>query len=458
MTRLVFDIEANGLLKDVSKIWMLCAEDLDTGVKYDFCDYDSSCYPLKEYKDLLAEADECIGHFVLGYDFPALAKVDGFVLPKGVKVKDTLLMSQVLDYMRFGYDGHSLDRWGEYLGIPKPEHKVWTEYSPEMLHRCREDRRINVETYKLLVNEFKKLHSKKPVIAQSLRNEHKCLQFVTQAEILGWPFDVPAAEKLLLEIEEEERKVAQKVEPLLPPLIRLADKEIKEPKWTASGKYHSHIAKYFEIDPEDGLRDFPTVVGPYMKIDLIKPDMGSIEAVKQLLYSINWEPDDWTWKKEGRSLTKKAPKLSTSSLLPLGEIGEAIDKFYTLRSRASMVRGLLEEVDDNGRVHGSCFLIGTPTGRSTHKGIVNIPGGEALYGEAIRKLFIARPGHKVIGADSSGNQMRAFCHYLRNDEYTNEVINGDVHTKNMEVLQEIVPSTTRKKAKPFLYASNESAV
>ena len=72
-----------------------------------------------------------------------------------------------------------------------------------------------------------------------------------------------------------------------------------------------------------------------------------------------------------------------------------------------MVEGWIKEVDSNGRVHGSCFLIGTPTGRSTHKGIVNVPGGDALYGTEIRKLFIAQPGHKLIGADSSGNQMRA---------------------------------------------------
>lgn len=449
---LIFDIEGNGLLKDVTKIWMVCAEDMNTGQKYDFCDYDSSCYPLKAYRELMSEAKAVTGHFILGYDLPALEKVDGFVLPKHVKIRDTLLMSQTLDYRRFGHDGHSLDRWGEYLGIPKPVHQVWTEYSPEMLHRCREDRRINLDMYKLLVGEFKAHYQKKPAIAQSLRNEHKCLEFVTRAEILGWPFDVPAATALSEEIAQKITDTAEIVEPLLPPLVRLEDKEVKHPKWTAKGSYHSHIAKYFDIEPEDGQREFPTVVGPYMKIKITKPDMGSIESVKALLTSIGWEPDDWTWRKEGRAMVKVSAKLSTSSLLPLGPVGEAVDRFYTLRSRAAMVNGWLKEVDENGRIHGSCFLIGTPTGRATHKGIVNVPGGEAIYGTEIRKLFIARPGHKVIGADSSGNQMRAFCHYLRNEEYTNEVINGDVHTKNMQVLQLIVAETTRKKAKPFLYA------
>ena len=404
---LIFDIEGNGLLREVSKIWMLCAEDMNTGITYDFCDYEPGCYPLREYKDLMYEAKSVTGHFILGYDLPALEKVDGFILPKGVKVRDTLLMSQTLDYMRFGHDGHSLDRWGEYLGIPKPVHEVWTEYSEEMLHRCREDRRINKELYKILVAEFKTVFNRKPAIAQSLRNEHKCLEFVTRAEILGWPFDKPAAESLAKEIEAKMKVTSDWLEPKLPPIIRLADPEIKEPKWTAKGEYHSHITKYFDLEPGDGKSDFPTVVGPYMKINIIKPDMGSIEAVKNLLYSIGWVPDDWTWKKEGRALIKKAPKLSSTSLALLGDIGEAVDKYYTLRSRLAMVEGWIKEVDSNGRVHGSCFLIGTPTGRSTHKGIVNVPGGEALYGTEIRKLFIAQPGHKLIGADSSGNQMRA---------------------------------------------------
>jgi DNA polymerase I-like protein with 3'-5' exonuclease and polymerase domains len=125
----------------------------------------------------------------------------------------------------------------------------------------------------------------------------------------------------------------------------------------------------------------------------------------------------------------------------------------------------MENLDENNRLHGSCFTISTPTGRARHSGIVNVPGADSEWGADIRKLFIATPGYTIIGADSSGNQFRALCHYLKNDEYTNEVLNGDVHQKNADVLTAVMteeqanfpkiikdPTMSRKLAKPFIYA------
>lgn len=453
---LVFDAEANGLLKEVSQMWMLAAEDVSTGQKFMFCDYESGpdTYPLLEYRDLLDEAKSAAGHYILGYDFPMMEKLHGYKPPKSLTLRDTLLMSQTLNYKRFPNGRHSVEEWGKFFGRHKPEHEDWSKWSPEMSHRCREDIEINKLIYATVMREFREHYARNPKIALSLRNEHRVLQFCIRAETLGWLFDSEKAEPLLESISEAAAKLNDFIEPKLLPQLQIKDKETKLPKWTSSGNYHSHISKYFGVPPEEGLNEFPTVCGPFVKIGFKVPDMGSIEAVKDLLYSIGWVPDDWTFRKEGRNFIKVSPKLTSSSLEPLGEIGKAVDEFYTLRSRASQIKGWLDGVDENGRVHGSCATIGTPTGRATHKGIVNVPGGEAWHGKEMRELFTARPNHKIIGADSSGNQMRAFCHYLGNDAYTEEVINGDVHTANMLILQLEAPETTRKKAKPFLYASN----
>ena len=461
--RTVFDIEANGLYKQADRIWMLCGEDINTGITYDYCDYNSGCKPLKEFKWLLDESEVIIGHFILGYDLPMLKKVFGWEPRKSQRIQDTLVMSQVLNYNRFYNGKHNLETWGEHFGIPKPEHENWMEYSDEMLHRCRTDRTINVKVYKQLSAEFKTLVAKKPpglaTIGQSLRNEQDVLKFCTEASISGWPFDKPAAEIVMADIQKEMNEVEEAIEPLLRLQVKAVDKGPKEPKWVANGKYSVVTARMFDINPEEGLADFPLVMGSFSRIEFTKPGMGQLDAVKELLYSIGWEPDDWNWKRVGQAFIKGEPKLTTTSLLPLGEVGVAIDKYYTLRSRYALVKGWVENCID-GRVFGDCFTIATPTGRARHNGIVNVPGGDekTLFGKRIRQLFIATPGYKIIGADSSGNQMRAFCHYRKNDEYTEEVVNGDVHTKNMLVLQEVVPATTRKLAKPFLYASNESAV
>jgi DNA polymerase-1 len=457
--RLLFDIEGNGLLATVTKIWMVIVTDLDSKQRYTFCteaiEHDTEAQPTECFKELMNKATAVYGHFILGYDLPALEKVLNYTLPKHVKVYDTMLMSQVLDYERFGNRGHSLAVWGEHLGHKKPEHEEWDKYSPEMLHRCKEDVAINVKVYEKLSQEIITVSKKKPFIKQSLRNEHSVLQFVTQAQIKGWKFDKEAANKLISFIEGEMKKIEDDLTPQLRLELKIKDEVPKEPKWNKNGKYSANTCKIFGVEPEDGLLDDPPVTGAFQRIEFVQPDLGSIESVKWLLYKHGWEPDDWNWKRSpAGNFVKVSPKLTTTSLLPIGPIGEQVDQYYTLRSRHQIVSGWIESVGCGERLHGECFTIATPTGRARHKGLVNVPSadGTALFGKEIRSLFICGEGNKIVGADSSGNQMRAFCHYLNNPEYTKEVIDGDVHTANMLILQEVVPETTRKIAKPFLYA------
>lgn len=395
------------------------------------------------------------GHFIIGFDLPAIRKVYGWSPPPGTKVYDTVIMSQVLDWKRFGMRGHSLEVWGEYLGVPKQEHTDWLNYSPEMLTRCITDVNLNVKVLQRLNKEFAQLAVKKPLLGPSIRIEHDVMHFCAMAEETGWLFDVPAATNLIAEITAKMKVIEDFLVPQLSFRIKIIDKEPKKPKWIKNGCYDAHTARYFGINPEDGLDEFPLVMGEYQRYLYEDPDLGNIDDVKKLLDKHGWEPDDWNWKKgpNGEPI-RGTPKLTTTSLRPIGIIGEMVDDYYTLRSRHQIVSGWISNVRENGRLHGACFTIATPTGRARHNLIVNVPKADekSVYGAEIRKLFIAPPGKVVVGADSAGNQMRAFCHYLKNDEYTNEVINGDVHSKNRDVLKEVVPETERREAKPFLYA------
>jgi hypothetical protein len=48
----------------------------------------------------------------------------------------------------------------------------------------------------------------------------------------------------------------------------------------------------------------------------------------------------------------------------------------------------------------------------------------------MRSLFIADTNKVMVGCDSSGNQIRALCHYLNNKEVNDHVLNGDIHQHN----------------------------
>jgi DNA polymerase I len=479
--KLVFDIEANGLLRTVTKCWMIVCIDLTTKQEFIFCDFIESLEPLgsnekpivrplKEFKKLFDKATELYGHNILSYDLPALKKLFGWKPNKNTRLVDTLLMSQVLNYKRFPRLGnrHSLAAWGQALNYPKVEHEDWSQFSNEMLHRCRVDVSLNLKVKDILFEEFKKLpDTSKARISKSLRNEHSVAEFCARAAERGWLFDKAKAEDLLVDMSIRLKEIEDFVNPQLFLQLKKVDSvnDFKKPKYLKSGIYDQHTAKYFGIDQKSALDETNRLVdGPYCRIAFEQPDVGSLEAVKELLYSKGWEPDDWNYKDEatpngGYKKVKTTPKLSSSSLEPLGELGATIDKYYTIRSRHSVLTSWLKVLTPDSRLHGDCFTIGTPTGRARHAIITNVPSAGAVYGDEIRSLFICDKGNKIIGADSSGNQFRALCHYLKNPQYTEAVVSGnsedgtDVHTLNAKALSEILKEeVSRKKGKTFIYA------
>ena len=54
----------------------------------------------------------------------------------------------------------------------------------------------------------------------------------------------------------------------------------------------------------------------------------------------------------------------------------------------------------------------------------------------------------VVGIDASGLELRMLAHYMNDDAYTNEVIEGDIHTAN----QIAAGLENRNQAKTFIYA------
>ena len=83
--RLVFDIETDGLLPDVSKVHCIVLKDLDTN--------EVITAKTKKALQLLNEADEIIGHNIIKYDIPVLQKLYGFVT--SAKIFDTIVAARL---------------------------------------------------------------------------------------------------------------------------------------------------------------------------------------------------------------------------------------------------------------------------------------------------------------------------------------------------------------------------
>jgi hypothetical protein len=99
------------------------------------------------------------------------------------------------------------------------------------------------------------------------------------------------------------------------------------------------------------------------------------------------------------------------------------------------------------RIPAVAFHAATNTFRMRHRNVVNIPS-RGLYGKEMRKLFIAKRGHLVLGCDGAGLELRMLAHFMNDLEYTDTVLNGDIHTYN----QRMAGLPSRDMAKTFIYA------
>ena len=89
---LIFDIETDGLLENVTTIHCLVIHDLETKTTYSYNDTGNQ-EPVSRGIQRLNDADSIIGHNIVGYDLPVIDKLfPWFVRPY---VVDTLLLSRL---------------------------------------------------------------------------------------------------------------------------------------------------------------------------------------------------------------------------------------------------------------------------------------------------------------------------------------------------------------------------
>lgn len=452
MSRWVFDIETDGLLNKCTNMWILAAFNLDTREMKYWLHGDLG------WKAVFDEATLVVGHNILGFDVFVLEKLFGYKFPKTCKMHDTLLMSQILDYKRFGNDGHSLAVWGENLAFPKHDFNDWSKLSQEMIDYCLQDVHLGTRVYEELLDEFATLAEKAPQIKDYMRAEHAVAKWATMASLHGWPFDMEAAKKLYVALEESMQKAYDALSARLGTKTVAVDKvkgvvETKMPKWTKAGFYDVHTARWFDIDPCSGYDgEERRVIGEYCRVEFQELSLDSVSDVKTFLYRNGWVPTEWNYKPDpvtGKKV-KTSPKVTEDSLEFLGGDGKLYTEFLTAKSRFGILKTWIENTDSNGMLHGDCMTIGTPSMRTRHSIIVNVPSADSPWGKEMRQLFSHKPGWKVIGCDSAGNQARGLAHYLGDQKFIDTLINGDIHQYNADILTTVVQEIGKAMKRPDL--------
>jgi DNA polymerase-1 len=421
--QLVFDIETDGL--DPSVIWCLVAQD-EHGKFHHF--YEDT---LQEGIKFLQKADRLIGHNILGYDIPVIKKLTGIDLYQSDKIIDTLVLSRLLNPTREG--GHSIGKWGPKLGLPKKDSPEWSTFTKEMLSYCERDVDINYKLFNYLKKEslgFSK---------ECIKLEHKVTHILEQQKRNGFLFNdeeaMFLASELSFKLQETENKVHETFKP-----IWVDDKMIK-PKLKKDGKLSKQgLTEQEYSDIIDGTLERK----PFMRKTLQEFNLGSRKQIGQRLQELGWKPNNFT--PTGQAIVDE------NTLKKITHIKEAqlIADFLLYQKRLAQVHSWIDAVKDDGRVHGSVICTGAITGRMAHRGpnMAQVPAVYSPYGKECRSCWIVPKGYKLVGIDASGLELRLLAHYMADEDYINEIINGDIHTAN----QQFAGLKSRDEAKTFIYA------
>ncbi len=445
MTKKVFlDLETNGLLDTVDTIWLAITKDPVTNEVKTFSDHDEKSEPLKDLIPYLDSFESIITHNGIAYDLPVMLKLLNWKPKDNVKLVDTMIISQMNNFRREGK--HSLANFGKILKDAKGESPAFDHYSEEMKVYGIQDINLTAKVYKYVVNEAQTLISNRPNFKTALQTEHAIAEICARQVTTKWNFDTPKAKKFYEQLTAEMKVIEDEINPTLKPRKVLIDKEPKKTKYLQDGRFSAVSARMLseflgtEIKQTDTDKWDPKKT--FQRFKMVEADLGNMDQVRGMLLDNGWEPTQYTPGGE--------PKITEDTLKTIkGDIGQKVLKYYQLRSRHSVLKGWIELAElNNNRVYIESFGIGTPTFRQRHSKVVNVPNSNAFFGKEMRSLFTA-DNHKImIGCDSSGNQIRALCHYLNNKEVNDHVLNGDIHQHNADTV-----GVSRPLAKGLLYAT-----
>ena len=434
MKRILFDIETDGLLPDLTKVHSLVLLDMDT-------EEELSCADQKGYTSIadgmsyLENAELLSGHNIQGFDFPALHKLFGFEYSG--EIHDTLIMSRLVwpdlknndfeyikkpkgaNFPRQLIGSHSLKAWGLRLGNHKDGYSDgWDEWSEEMQSYCVQDCRANLTFYKFIM-------SKKPS-AQSVKLEHDFAHVIRKQEAHGFHFDEVKAHKLLATLQGRQAELNDELQVAFKPW------EIREP---------------FTPKVNNKARGYVKGQLTY-KVKEVVFNPASRDHIADRLQTLGWVSQAHT--EQGK------PKVDEAVLSGLDYPEAALlNEYLMLNKRIGQLavgqNAWLKKVQ-NGKIHGQVNTNGCSTSRCTHNrpNIAQTPSVNAPYGTQCRELFHAPEGYSLVGADLSGLELRCLAHMMAKFDggsYTDVVLNGDIHSVNMKAAG--LPD--RSSSKVFIY-------
>jgi len=433
------DIEGDDLIPSV--LWVLCWENIKTGET-------GECIGHGSIKRFLDNRNAVfVGHNALKWDILWANRLASSRVPIS-RIVDTLILTTLYNPSMKG--GHSLRAWGERFGVYKGEWTDFKNFCPEMISYCHQDVTVGVQIFKRVTEVLRKIGFSE----KSVKLQHEFMNVLRKQQENGFYFNYDGAVALYQKLRNRQNELQQLIYNEFPPeriLVREADMFVKSGR--PSVRYEKDRERYHIEKDEQG--------GRYSAYEDVYFNIGSPKQRVEKLVALGWEPEEFT--------PKGFPKVTEESLQRFAELTRIkevsyITKWMSISGRANMINNWLENYNHETHcIHGSLFVADTLRLRHQKPNTANVPavkvrkdedgnrhilyGEEGYYTYEARDQWTSRPGRKLVGADASGLELRMLAHFLNDDNFTHQVVDGDPHQYNADKAR-----VERDNAKTLIYA------
>jgi DNA polymerase I-like protein with 3'-5' exonuclease and polymerase domains len=372
------------------------------------------------------------------------------------KAKDTLILSRLYNPNIEG--GHSLKAWGERVGESKIDYEdLWKELGlegncydnpdlPLMFDYCQQDVAVLVKVEKLI----DKMLDQEKFSEQCRKLEHDVAIILNKQHEHGFKLDIPKAQGLLATLSGKMVDIENQLQTIFPPVIE----EMKKPAyWAVEGLQAETKGELKAMLKEAGMKASKAdeaVAGP-MKTRSIPFNPGSRQQIAERLQGLGVKFS---------KTTDKGSIIVDEKVLEKIDLPEAkaLLEYLMLQKRVAQVSSWLEEVREDGRVHGRVITNGAVTGRATHSSpnMAQIPNTSSPYGKECREVWTVDKGNVLVGVDLAGIELRCLSHYMQDAEWQKELLEGDVHWKNTQAFGLVPMGTVKNYSKEHKDARNLS--
>lgn len=346
--------------------------------------------------------------------------------------------------------GHSLEEWGIRLGNHKSEFNDWSHLSEEMIEYCRQDVEVTEELFLRLIKTLQRIG----FTEQSLWIQHRFTVLLDRQHRNGFYFDYQRGVDFYNLLRSREAELEKEIHGVFPPELQLLAhyKRAYRKDGTESSQLLRHREVYEEIDILDD--------GSYQVYGRVAFNIGSPQQRVEKLTSLGWVPEEFTEAGNPKPFDKGKLSDSLERFLEQQNVAEVhlIAKWMSVNGRANMVNTWLENWNESTNcIHGKLFVADTLRLRHQAPNTANIPavrvdkergilyGDDGYYTYEARDLWTARPGRVLVGTDAAGLELRMLAHFLKRDEFTRQVVEGDPHQYNADTA-----GVTRPQAKTLI--------